>query len=171
MYRGSGRTTEPKIRSRRCDDESAKCSASSRRALPSVSQHACCRSQYLQLSTPSRLALDGPDLWTRNCQLPEGRSMTLTIVPATPHTSVSAGSREATRFRDCSERRRRASSSRRAGTHGRCVQPPQIAIGPVNIAMATATQAIFTLPAGSKNPHFRGNGRPRLTVRIKRLRL
>src|SRR5262249_18595578 len=46
-------------------DESAKCSASSRLAPPSISQHARRRSQHLQPPTPSRLTLDAPDLPSR----------------------------------------------------------------------------------------------------------
>ena len=56
---------EPRIRIRRCDDERAKCSGSSRLLRTALPQHACRRPQHLQPSTPSRLALDAPDLPSR----------------------------------------------------------------------------------------------------------
>ena len=63
---GFGRIIEPKTRIRRCDDGNAKCSASSQLAPSSVFS-ACMPpfSQHLQPSTPSRLALDAPDLPSR----------------------------------------------------------------------------------------------------------
>jgi len=51
-----------------CNDESTKCSGSSQLAPPNASQHACRSSQHLQPSTPSRLALDAPDLPSRGAE-------------------------------------------------------------------------------------------------------
>ena len=63
---GPGWTIAGRIRVKSCDDESARCSASSQQDLPSISQHARRRSQQFRTSAPLDLPIDAADLQRRS---------------------------------------------------------------------------------------------------------
>src|SRR5882762_4434130 len=65
MNSGSGETIGRRTRISRCDDEREDAALQVASIGPALPQHACRRPQYLQSSTPSRLAADAADLPSR----------------------------------------------------------------------------------------------------------